>query len=192
MNQSTRRTLIERVTNSADESSWDEFVNIYQRYVLGFMLKMGINFHEAEDLTQKVMVKLWKKLPEFEYRPGTCRFRSWLAIISRSLIRDHRNLKQNKLNSQMSDEEVPDVEITAEIETISLIEWKEFISKLAWERVSKRFNQLALDVFLQSSHKEIADIAEDFGLAENTVYVYRKRVETALKKEIHNLNYELG
>ena len=192
MQQSTRRTLIERVTSSKDDNSWHEFVGIYQRYILGFMLKMGLDFHEAEDLTQKVLLKLWKKLPEFEYRPGECRFRSWLAILSRSLLRDHRNLKQNKMRDRIDYEEIPETEVEAEIEAVCLSEWREFISKLAWERISERFNEQALDIFLQSSEKSIADIAEDYGLAENTVYVYRKRVETALKKEIFNLNYELG
>ena len=192
MNQSTRRTLIERITTHSDEKSWNEFAGIYQRYIHGFMLKMGLNHHEAEDLTQKVMVKLWKKLPEFEYRPGECRFRSWLAIISRSLLRDHKNLKQNKLNSKIEYDEVPEVEISAEIDSLALSEWKTFISNLAWERISQRFNQQDLDVFLECSDKDISTVATELGLAENTVYVYRKRVETALKKEIYNLNYELG
>ena len=192
MSQSTRQTLIERVSNSKDEKSWQEFVNIYRPYIQGFMLKMGLDFHEAEDLAQTVLLKLWKKMPEFEYRPGECRFRSWLAIVSRSLLRDHRNLKQNKMRDQLDHEEIPEVEVSAEIEALCLSEWKEFISNLAWERISLRFKPEILEVFLQSSEKEIFDIAEEFGIAENTVYVYRKRVETALKKEIFNLNYELG
>ena len=192
MSQSTRQTLIERVSNSKDEKSWQEFVNIYRPYIQGFMLKMGLDFHEAEDLAQTVLLKLWKKMPEFEYRPGECRFRSWLAIVSRSLLRDHRNLKQNKMRDQLDHDEIPEVEVSAEIESLCLSEWKEFISNMAWERISQRFKPEILEVFLQSSEKEIADIAEEFGIAENTVYVYRKRVETALKKEIFNLNYELG
>ena len=192
MQQSTRQTLIERMTKSKDDKSWHEFVEIYQRYIQGFMLKMGLDFHEAEDLTQTLLIKLWKKLPEFEYRPGECRFRSWLAILSRSLLRDHRNLKQNKMRSRINDEEIPETQVQAEIEAVCLSEWRDFISKLAWESISERFNAQKLDMFLQSSEKSIAQIAEEHGLSENTVYVYRKRVETALKKEIYNLNYELG
>ena len=192
MQQSTRQTLIERMTKSKDDKSWHEFVEIYQRYIQGFMLKMGLDFHEAEDLTQTLLIKLWKKLPEFEYRPGECRFRSWLAILSRSLLRDHRNLKQNKMRSRINDEVIPETQVQAEIEAICLSEWRDFISKLAWESISERFNAQKLDMFLQSSEKSIAQIAKEHGLSENTVYVYRKRVETALKKEIYNLNYELG
>lgn len=192
MNQSTRQTLIERVSKSKDENSWQEFVHIYRPYIQGFMLKMGLDFHEAEDLAQTVLLKLWKKMPEFEYRPGECRFRSWLAIVSRSLLKDHRNLKQNKMRDQLEHSEIPEVEVSSEIEAICLSEWRDFISKLAWERISRRFSPEALDIFMQSSEKEIAEIAKEYGFAENTVYVYRKRVETALKKEIFNLNYELG
>ena len=192
MSHSTRQTLIERVSNSKDEKSWHEFIDIYQRYIQGFMLKMGVDFHEAEDLTQKVLLKLWQKMPEFEYRPGECRFRSWLVIISRSLLRDYQNLKQNKMREKIDHVEVLEALVEPDIEALSLSEWKEFISKLAWERISNRFKPEVLDVFLKSSEMDIAQIAEESGFAENTVYVYKKRVETALKKEIFNLNYELG
>ena len=192
MSGPTRLTLIQRVSDKKDEQSWQEFVDIYRNYILSFITKMGIDYNEAEDVSQKVLLKLWDKMPEFEYRPGECRFRSWMVIICRSIIKDHRNLKQNKMRAKIDYDEAPETEVSAEVDTIALEEWKEFISKKAWENITPQFKPEIIEVFLLCSQKSIADIAEEKGIAENTVYSYRKRVSTALKKEIYNLNYELG
>ena len=49
------------------------------------------------------------------------------------------------------------------------------------------------DSFLQfSKGKSAEDIAKEFDLDSNTIYVYKKRVEAVLKTEIIKLNRELG
>ena len=150
MDNSTRQTLIQKISDQKDEKSWEEFVRIYQGYIQGFIHKMGIEFDEVEDVAQKVLLKLWEKMPEFEYRPGQCRFRSWLAIVSRGILKDHKKLKQNKMRSLSDDfDETSDQEVTSEVEMLALQEWKDFISKLAWEKVSTRFSEEVLDVFLE-------------------------------------------
>ncbi len=192
MSSSTRQTLIQRISNQSDEKSWEEFVKIYRPYIMGFMLKMGIEGNEVEDMTQKVILKLWKSIPTFEYKPGQCKFRSWLAIVSRNVIRDQARLKQNKLVKVIFDQTIPEPEVIAEIELTALEEWKVFISKLAWENIIQKYKPLEIEVFMQCAKNEINIVASNLGITVNTVYVYKRRIETAFKKEIYKLNLELG
>ena len=192
MKDSTRLTLIQRVTDNKDEKSWEEFFGVYRPYIMGLVKKMGIEFNEVEDITQKILVTLWQKMPDFEYRPGQCKFRSWVTLISRTAINDFRKLKQNKMRNKIDSDEIPESKIDSEVEQLSELEWKKFIYNLAWERIAERFKEKELNAFKLSSKKSAKEVAEETGLGESTVYLYKKRVETAMLKDIYNLNYELG
>ena len=49
---------------------------------------MGLSPEDSEDLRQAVLLKLWKKLPDFEYDDSR-RFRSWLATVTRNTVVDY-------------------------------------------------------------------------------------------------------
>ena len=59
----TRKTLIENVRKLKDDDSWEDFVHYYRAYIFAVIQGMGRTNQEAEDLSQKVLLKLWKKLP---------------------------------------------------------------------------------------------------------------------------------
>ena len=73
----TRVTLLMRVKNQHDDKSWEDFVFYYKKkFIYIICRKMGLNHHDGEEVVQKVLLKLWDKLPEFEYDQGS-RFRGW-------------------------------------------------------------------------------------------------------------------
>ena len=53
------------------------------------ILKLGVFQDEVEDLTQKVLITLWEKLPSFEYQPGKCKFRTWMNTVIRNVVLTH-------------------------------------------------------------------------------------------------------
>ena len=80
-----------------------------------------------------------------------------------------------------------------EIENLAFDEWKEFILQKAMAITQEQFTEQVFDIFLRFSNgNKPEDIAEATDVAPNTVYVYKKRVEAVLRKEILRLNQELG
>lgn len=192
----TRQTLIERVRTQQDEQSWEEFDDTYRGYIIGIVRKMNFDYHENEDLVQMILLKLWKSMDQFDYRPDECRFRSWVAIIAKNAIRDYLSSKKNKVQSksESSDEslEIEDNRMD-DIDQLVFEEWKEFVSRKAWDVVQSKFSEKVQTCFLKFSKGLSAeDIAKEMQLDTNTIYVYKKRVEAVLKTEIIKLNRELG
>ena len=80
-----------------------------------------------------------------------------------------------------------------EIEKIAEREWKSHIGKLAWERVKGGFSEKVRESFLMlSAGKSTKEIAEELEIEQNTVNVYKKRIQEKLFREIKLLNNELG
>ena len=189
----TRFTLIQKMKNSPDENSWVDFDQTYRPYIIGIVRKMNYDFHENEDLAQMIMVKLWKSLGKFDYRPGECKFRSWVAIVARNTFLKQISLKRNKVFKDVDDSVEIEGASLPEIENVAFEEWKDFILQKALENTSTQFSKQVFEIFLKfSKGMKPDDIAEETGVASNTVYVYKKRVEAVLKKEILKLNQELG
>ncbi|NQZ60552.1 MAG: sigma-70 family RNA polymerase sigma factor, partial [Lentisphaeraceae bacterium] len=173
-----------------DEKSWTEFVNIYRPYIYAIVRNLGALESEIEDHVQSVLVICWQKLPDFEYDPGKGRFRFWLSRISSFTVRNHIRKINNRRELQKNIE-IP-LEIPAEVEEMSVNEWKIFISTMAWDNIKGDLNENLRLIFeaLIAGQKD-ADIALRFGIAEVSVRVDKSRVEKKLFKEIKRLKREL-
>ena len=52
----TRLTLIQRISQSQDEESWEEFVHYYKRYLYVVVRNLNMNHHDTEEIIQTVEV----------------------------------------------------------------------------------------------------------------------------------------
>ena len=140
-NLNTRLTLIERVKKLKDDNSWEDFVLYYKGYIFAVIQGMGMSNQDAEDLSQKVLLKLWKNLPDYEYRPGSCKFRTWLCTVIRSEVyswlrsrqSQDRRIENYKNNLNDDSFSVP------EIEKIADHEWKDHIGKWPGKMLKRLF-----------------------------------------------------
>ena len=198
MNFLTRQTLIAKIKNQHDDQSWEEFVFHYKRYIYVVISKMGVGHDNCEDLVQKVVLALWKKLPDFEYMPDKCKFRSWMNKIIKYEVIDffrkserHKNDIQRASQQQIADGkeefDLPD------IYKISEVEWKAHISTLAWDNIKGEFTGKTADCFLLfTKGKSVSEICEELQIKKNTAYVFKNRVQERLQQEIRRLDRELS
>jgi RNA polymerase sigma-70 factor (ECF subfamily) len=186
--QPTRATLLQRLCDSRDDMSWKEFIDAYQRYIYLVIRGMNVGHHDAEDLTQTVLLSVWEKIPGFEYSPQHSKFRTWLCRIVRNKVVDHirSSVSQQKRIDKIKDDggvALPEIEAIAERE------WRAHVSDRAWRNIQSRFSEQVLQCFdLSREGKSTAEISEVTGIAEPTIYVYKKRVKDALLQEIRILN----
>ncbi|MHC5066473.1 MAG: sigma-70 family RNA polymerase sigma factor, partial [Planctomycetota bacterium] len=81
----TRRSLLLRLRDHADEDAWTEFHASYAPLVRQ-VARRSLNREDCEDLLQEVMLGLAGSMPEFEYDPSKGRFRGLLQTITQRAI----------------------------------------------------------------------------------------------------------
>ena len=163
-----------------DQSSWDEFNNTYSRYIKAILYHARVPRDVIADLTQDIFLKVWKSIERLEYNPQKCRFRTWLGTVCRNTIYNYFNRRQ-AAHEELEDSLCKQAEIDEIIET----EWQIYIAAMAMDNVSKRFNDKFIYAYKEfQSGRGVAEIAETLEIAENSVYVYSKRVKTAISREI--------
>ena len=192
----TRHTLLDRARNQDDKSAWSEFVEYYEQYIYNILRHIGLPTHDAEELCQDILVKLWKKLPEFTYDSARGKFRSWLGVMIRNDANRYFYTKNRKDKVIETNEDAlannQDISNDLNIDEIIESEWDSYIANLAWENVRGRFKentQKAFTMYLEDI--EVDKIAEELKVKKNTVYVYINRIETHIKEEIRNLSDQL-
>src|SRR5579863_5435515 len=84
----TRTTLIARLKNWQDQSSWQDFFDTYWRLIYGVARKCGLTDTEAQDAVQETMISVAKHMPNFNYDRSLGSFRTWLLNMTRWRITD--------------------------------------------------------------------------------------------------------
>ena len=187
----TRQTLLQRIQVRDDHRSWEEFTQFYEKYIYFICRRMKLSHHDAEEVSQKVMLKLWKKLPEMDCS-NFKRFRSWLCTVTSCTAKDYIRKRVAQNSKDAKTEELFNY-CEPEINTIADEEWKNFMVAQATENISSHFSGLVMTVFNEINQgKDFKIIAEELQLSLNTVYVYRTRVIKALGEEIKRLEEHLS
>jgi RNA polymerase sigma factor (sigma-70 family) len=182
----TRKTLLQKIRNREDKTSWDEFIEIYRRYIYVVARNMNLNHQDAEDVMQKTLLILWEKMPMFQYDEHLGTFRSWLCTVIRNmvinLVKKHSRLLigLNSCDFEKSKAYLESVTIP-EVQKLAEDEWHKFIVNKAWDELKESLNEKSRQAYLLFKKGLSPDeIAEQLGIATNTAYVYRIRVEEKL------------
>ena len=138
----TRQTLLLKLKDQRDDKAWNDFYETYFRYIRAILWNMKMKEADANDILQAVMLKVWNKLPEFDYETRKGKFRNWISIITANTAKNYirsENRLYNCLNGDKSSwlDDYSNSTLPPEIEDISCREWEKFVSTLAWENVSK-------------------------------------------------------
>lgn len=182
----TQQTLIQRAQNPDDHQAWNDFVCYYESFVKMVLGKSGIPVSEEDDQVQNILLKVWKGLPNYEYRKEKAKFRTWLSTIIRNTVYTHFNKMKGEDGKRDKYKGMIEKVSESSIEQIIEHEWYDYIASVAMEKVKEAFSGKAIEVFrLSLEEKNAQEISEQLDLTENTVYSLRSRVKRRLKQEIH-------
>ena len=78
-------TLIQHCL-SGDQAAWQTIVRMHRRKVFNIAYKFVGSVDQAEDLTQDVVIKVFRSLHTFDRRAN---FQTWLYSVTRNLCIDH-------------------------------------------------------------------------------------------------------
>jgi len=193
----TRHTLLQKICDQHDDKAWEDFVYYYEKYIYLICRRTNLDHHEAQELVQQVMIKLWKKLPEFKVNKNK-RFRSWLCTVTRNTIMDYFRGKQrrdtrlekaydNDAWAYYREDSLP------EFEALTEREWENYLVNMALQNLKGKVSEKMYNVFLELQKGKLhKQISEEMEMQLNSVYVYQKRMTAKLKEEVKRLSQELS
>lgn len=199
----TRASLLARVQDPRDNSSWREFHGLYRELVYGLARRSGLGHADAEDVTQDVFVRVAETIHRFESDPQRGRFRGWLMNLTRWRIADKYG--ERPAGEQLS----PGVrEGTATGGTGTLLrlpdpdrvesewdeDWQRHVLAAASQRLMRRVKPKHFQVFELYVRRRlpVRQVARDLRMNSAAVYLVGSRLTRELKAEVAALRSELG
>ncbi len=70
--------MIQRLQDTGDDAAWEEFASIYRPIIVRIALRRQLQFDDAEDLAQQVLLLVLKNISNWKTDPARARFRTWL------------------------------------------------------------------------------------------------------------------
>ena len=191
----TRQTLLMRVKNKDDEHAWGEFVSYYKSFIQVILKYLKISQNDIDDLTQDILLKIWKAFEKMDYNAEKARFRTWMNKVIRNAVIDFHRSKNRKIQTLDSSKDFDTENFPVDKDEFSQVidkEWRAHITNLALKNIRDDFSGNAMNVFdMCLDGISIKSIAEKLDLAESSVYKLRSRVEEKLIKKIKQLKTEL-
>jgi RNA polymerase sigma factor (sigma-70 family) len=184
----TRPSLLLRIRDAADTTSWTTFIEIYGPVVYRYCRKRGLQDADAADVVQEVMSQVARSIRGFEYQPELGRFRDWLGAVTRSkLARFFRKQGQQVPASGEGDEK-------GFLDSLSGAasdgEWTEqfnaHVLQVALERIRPRFESISWKAFegVWLEQRPAREVAEELGQPVEAIYVAKSRVLKLLRQEV--------
>jgi RNA polymerase sigma factor (sigma-70 family) len=193
----TRATMLGRMKNWNDQSSWQEFFDIYWKLIYGVARKAGLSDAEAQDVVQESMVSVAKHMPTFKYNPAVGTFKAWMLTLTRWRIVDQLR-KRGPIVPHHSSEgdtaRTATVERIADANSLDLdaiweVDWKTTVLDATMARVKRRLDPQKFQIFDFYVNREWPPekVAQTFNVTVNQVYLVKNRVTEMLRDEFLRL-----
>ena len=194
----TRATLLDRLKDWQDQSSWKEFFDTYWKLIYSFALKSGLTDAEAHDVVQETMLAVAKRMPTFHYDPALGSFKYWLLQLTRWRVNDqYRKRGRVAQHSLSTDDPEADVALLDKLEdpaseTLDKLweaEWEENLLDAAKTRVKRRVEPRLFQIYDLSVRKEWppAQVAAALDVPIGQVYLVKHRVADFIKEELKRI-----
>ena len=194
--QTTRSSLIVRLRDPRDELAWFDFIEIYRPLIYDFARQRGVQDADALDLAQDVFRAVARAIERYDPDPALGTFRGWLFRITNNLIinllaaqrRHPRGTGDTGLQRLL--EEQP--EATEDESALFETEYRRRLLAWAAERVRGCFSNVAWQAFWLTGveGRPAKEAAQSLGMSIGTVYQYKSRIVTRIRREIERIEGE--
>ncbi|HZZ26744.1 MAG TPA: sigma-70 family RNA polymerase sigma factor [Pirellulales bacterium] len=187
----TRATLLSRLRHDpSNKDAWEDFVEQYGRHVFRWCRQWGLQDADAEDVTQEILLKLARKLRDFDYNPNSS-FRGWLKTVAHHAWRDFAD--NRRVVRPMGDEQMWKLlkSVEAREDLVRKLEEAFDFELLEAAKVQVRlrvaphtweaFRLVAIEGL------PVAEVAAKVHLQVAMVYVAKSKVQKMLQEEIRKL-----
>ncbi len=187
MVHATPVTLLERLCRQPRPGDWERFVLLFTPLLSRWARRFGVPPTDIEDALQEVFVLLFRRLPRFQRDPEGS-FRAWLwTVFRRELLARHQRTGRLptatavQLESLVTPDGFPEA---------SEAEYRRLLIDRALRLVQRDFPDQTWRVFWRLAVDGLSgvQVAEEFGVTPNAVYLARGRVLARLRAELAGLD----
>lgn len=176
----TRESLLGRVRNLDDRTSWEEFDGIYRPLLTGYALARGLTSDEAEEVAQQCLTSIVTQIQSFERRVG---FRGWLRSMIDHKVDDHLRTRIRMRGGRTRDfdrEQASEANPALQFER----QWNKTHLLCCLNEVRHEVAPVTFEAFELYVLREwpVLRIADRLGMTPNQVYVAKHRIMDRLKK----------
>ena len=186
---STRVSILMALRNDpCDQSAWSAFVDRYGPQIHAWCLRWKLQEADAQDVTQMVLVKLVRQLPDFTYDPSRS-FRGWLRTLTAHSWSDFIGEQVRGVRGA-ADAVVADMlnTVQARVDLVRHLEdaFDQELLELAMDEVSRRVEPHTWEAFRLTAIEGVAaeEVAARLGIRVATVYRARHVVQTMLRETL--------
>ena len=184
--QTTSMTLLERLREPQNDAAWDRFALLYSPLLFAFARRAGMNDNDSADVVQDVFVVLMAELPKFEYDAARKNFRGWLKTVTVNKCRE-RQRRLNPVAAQGGREGgLSSVVDDATVEAFWEGEYRQRLIDQALRLMQSDFEPQTWQAawLALTTDRTAAEIGQELGLAEASVWVAKSRVLRKLRQEM--------
>lgn len=189
----TRHSLIQRLQDGGDNAAWEEFASIYRPVIVRIALRKQMQFDDAEDLAQQVLLLVLKNINKWKSDPARARFRTWLQTVV-------RNATMNALSRQPKDQASGGTDSLQQLhqrpdkaDSLSFdLEWQRETLRWVAQQVRGEFESMTWTAFWDTAIEQspAQEVAEKIGKSVGAVYIARSRVMQRIKQRIAELDQD--
>jgi RNA polymerase sigma-70 factor (ECF subfamily) len=195
----TRSSLLFRLKDWEDKTSWEEFYSLYRKLVYGYARRYGLSHEESEEVTQDVFIRVGKTIQDFESNPQKGSFRGWLMNLTRWRVMDKFRSRPQVGNGPRAPaaddrtstvERIPDPKQEGEFWES---EWQNTLLAAGMERLARRSQAKHFQVFdlHVRQHWSVIRVSRELGINAASIYLIIHRMTKQLKQEVEKLKETL-
>jgi RNA polymerase sigma-70 factor (ECF subfamily) len=203
----TRHSLLARLKDWGDQTSWQDFFDTYSKLIYNVAVKAGLTDAEAQEVVQETVIAVAKKIGEFKTDPARGSFSAWLMRLTRWRIADQYRkrpkvgqasclswagetpaLRSDDTGSTATLDRIPDP-AGVELESVWQAEWEKHLLTTALEQVKRQVSPRQYQMFdLHELQKlSVQDTARTVQTSAASVYMAKYRVGRLLRKALKKL-----
>lgn len=137
-------SLLVKKCKKGNIKAYESLIDLYGKSIFNIIYKMTSNYHDSNDLTQEVYIKIYKNISKFNEESS---FWTWVYKIAINICKDYYR-KQNRFNEESLNNENEDGKVIEIIDNNNYIE-DILIQKYELQKISNAVN------LLNFNHKEI-------------------------------------
>jgi RNA polymerase sigma-70 factor (ECF subfamily) len=187
----TRLSLLGRLADPADKKAWVEFDRRYRPRVLGWCGHWGLQDDDAQEVVQRVMLRLVQKMRAFVY-DSRGSFRGWLKTLARHALSELR-AEQHRPGGGTGDSAVARwLESQEAHDDLAARLQKQFdldaLEEARW-RVRRRVEPATWEAYRLTAEEGLKapEVARRTGLQVEQVYAAKSRALKMLREELERL-----
>jgi RNA polymerase sigma-70 factor, ECF subfamily len=188
----TSVSLLDRLAGTPTDADWRKLLDLYSPLLRAWMARAGVLSSDADDLSQDVLLVVFREVGGFERR-GQGAFRAWLRTILAHRMRDYFRARQHRPAATggsdflrwLDELESPESELSRLWDR----EHDRHVAVALMRRVQGDFSSPTWQAFLRHGleGEPAAQVAEELGLALNSVIQAKSRVLKRLRQELTGL-----